>query len=206
MPRFAEHVRRRLLWAAATLLALLAGVGPGSAGEDASENPARLALEQSVVPTVVAWLDCDPCEQGELGNVVEAGVLAVPILEAALRQGPTAATVEALRHHLVGAFFKLERTRAAIEGGAPARGLESFVEGYLAAHDVRIRLRAVAALERIEGKDAAAALRAAGVDRELPGAVREVVEKILGTASPTRFRRKGAVMQSGDAAPLRDHD
>ena len=57
--------------------------------------------------TIIAWLECRQCIDGELEAVAVLGEVAVPSLIACLRGGPSLAIREILRHNLLATYRKL---------------------------------------------------------------------------------------------------
>lgn len=130
------------------------GEGAAEEAQQLSVDPARLArglADQAVLAAVVDWLDCDRCQEGQLPRLAKFEDEAVPLLQSALSWGPTPASTELLRRHLVGVYYDLS-SNSVLNGRRPLElgGLEAFVDYYLAAADLRVRLRAEIALRRID--------------------------------------------------------
>jgi hypothetical protein len=109
-------IRRRRPWLGVLVVALIGG---GCAAQTAPtpmmSPPPEKAVE--IRNTVMAWLDCEECNDGELQAVVKLGEAAVPSLVASLRDGPALATREQLRRHLEESYTRLQdrnRTTAAV--------------------------------------------------------------------------------------------
>ena len=144
-------VRRLLL---AMIVLGVAGIGCGSRRPAASTPTATADIR----PVIVAWLECEECGDGELTAVVKLGEAAVPSLVATLRDGPSPASREQHRRHLVATYADLKRFAA----GRPDRKLiasedeyvRMFADNYVALY----RVRSAVALGAIGGGQAAAAL------------------------------------------------
>jgi hypothetical protein len=103
--------------------------------------------------TVIAWLECEECTEGELEAVVKLGQAAVPTLAASLRDGPSPARREQLRRHLEESHARLKdrsRTSAAV-----------YVHRYTDNLEALYRVRAARALGVIGGRAARQALEGA---------------------------------------------
>jgi hypothetical protein len=109
--------------------------------------PERAAAIRS---TVIAWLECEECTEGELEAVVKQGQVAVPTLAASLRDGPSPARREQLRRHLEESHGRVKdrtRTTAAV-----------YVQRYTENFEALYRVRAARALGLIGGPAARQAL------------------------------------------------
>jgi hypothetical protein len=109
--------------------------------------PARAAEMRS---TIIAWLECEECSEGELEAVVKLGQAAVPTLAASLRDGPSPARREQLRRHLQESHARLKdrsRTSAAV-----------YVQRYTENLEALYRVRAARALSLVGGPAARQAL------------------------------------------------
>jgi hypothetical protein len=103
--------------------------------------------------TIIAWLECDECSEGELEAVVKLGQAAAPTLAASLRDGPSPARREQLRRHLEESHARLKdrsRTSAAVYVQRHTENLEGLY-----------RVRAARALSLIGGPAARQALETA---------------------------------------------
>jgi hypothetical protein len=125
----------------------------GTAGQPSPEEAANARRQ------IVAWLECEECETGELEAVVKLGQTAVPTLAATLREGPSPAAREKLRLHLVDTYAKLKgqtRPESKIDTSE-----EGYVTMYMDNYDALYRVRSAQALAAIGGADAQRALEAA---------------------------------------------
>lgn len=110
---------------------------------------------------IVAWLECEECESGELEAVVKLGETAVPTLSATLRDGPSPAARERLRLHLVETYRQL-KTQAATRAEAKVDMTEEqYVKTYMDNYVALYRVRSAQALAAIGGPRARQALETA---------------------------------------------
>ena len=127
---------------------------PATASAQLSPEQAADARRQ-----IVAWLECEECESGELEAVVKLGETAVPTLAATLREGPSPATREKVRLHLVDTYANL-RKQARAESKVDMSE-DAYVKMYMDNYDALYRVRSAQALAAIGGAGAQRALEAA---------------------------------------------
>lgn len=140
-----------------TLAILFTGSEPAFAQE--REVPADEAAE--VRRAVVAWLECEECEEGELEAVKKLGSSAVPTLGATLERGPSAASRERVRRHLEDSYGRIaEHVKKNPEEKFDV-SLEEYVKIYLENYAANYRVRSAQALSAIGGEAAHKALSTA---------------------------------------------
>jgi HEAT repeat protein len=150
-------------------LALAACLGLAcDGGSHAASKPADAGR------TLVAWLECEECGNGELDAVVALGADAVPLLAATLEGGLSPATRGKLEAQL-GAYYDEARARGRL--GDWSR--EEYVTHHLDAREAGYRSRAAQALGRIGGERALSALRAALAKPQRPS-VEQSLREALG--------------------------
>lgn len=141
-------ILRRRRWLGALVIGLVAGGCVAPTGPTPVMPPPEKAVE--IRTTVLAWLDCEECSEGELAAVVKLGDAAVPSLVASLRGGLAPARREQLRRHLEESYAQLQnRSQASAEAY-----VQRYTENLVALH----RVRAASALSIIGGPAARQAL------------------------------------------------
>lgn len=109
--------------------------------------------------TIVAWLECIDCRDGELQAVLALGDTAVPYLVQALLGGPSPASREVMRQHLVESFQSLQQN-APSHNTSPLSSQQDYVQDYMDNYIAAYRIRASIALGKIGGPEAEEALLA----------------------------------------------
>ena len=144
--------RRRRLLGALIVIGLVAGGCPARV-PPAPVMPTTAEKAVEIRRTIVAWLECEECDQGQLEAVVKLGEGAVPGLAASLRDGPAPARREQLRRHLEQSHARVkERSRT---------DAAAYVRRYTENHTALYRVRAAHALSVIGGPAARQALEEA---------------------------------------------
>src|SRR5688572_13230850 len=95
----------------AIILVLLAGTASACTRTNVQQTgQTQLSPEQALTlrKTIMTYLECEECEQGELEAVVKLGQTAVPTLSATLRDGPSDANRELLRRQLSDTYKRLK--------------------------------------------------------------------------------------------------
>jgi hypothetical protein len=154
-------------WPSVLVIALMAS----SCAVPTTPTPVMPSSERAVEirSTVVAWLDCEECSDGELSAVVKLGDAAVPSLAASLRDGLAPARREQLRRHLEESYTRLpDRSRASMDVY-----VQRYTDNMVALHQVR----AATALSIIGGPAARRALEDAQA-----GAYRDDVKQSIKAA------------------------
>lgn len=167
-------------WMAVAVLLVTLVAGSVSAQSPKPAGKAQTAVEMR--HTVVAWLECGECEDGELEAVVALGEAIVPSLEASLERGPSAASHELLRRHLISTYQDLE-TYAQTHPEAKLPLSESdYVDLYLESFEALYQMRAAEALAAVGGKRAEKALWEAvkqpTARADVDAAIRQAFEKL----------------------------
>ncbi len=132
-------------------------------GEEPEPGPSELTPEEAAEArrTIVDWLECEECEDGELEAVLKLGKTAVPTLAATLAGGPSAASREQLHRHLTKSYAEItEYSRTHPEAKLEMNEKE-YIEAYMSNYVALYRSRAATALARIGGDEARRALEAA---------------------------------------------
>lgn len=144
-----------------------------------------------IMRTVLNWLECEECIDGELKAVMRLHNIAVPPLSTALREGPSSSSLEIYRRELMVSY-----TRMATYHDSKTNRLLNFPDSkstnplamtrdqYLAnnlRNYVRLyQVRSLTALSMIGGKTATAALEdtlQASLPREIEIKVREALAR-----------------------------
>lgn len=135
--------------------------------------------------TIVRWLTCEECTDGELDAVIEKGIVVTPTLAAVLREGPSPAQREAARRALVRSYRELQEYNATVREYDPGRqdvsismSEEAYVRMYLENYIALFRSRAAHALGVIGGPDAREALTQA-LNLEVREDVRTSIQEAL---------------------------
>lgn len=152
--------RNSIVSAAVLALAILvAGSQPVLAQDAPRDLPPEEAAE--VRRAVVAWLECEECEEGELEAVKKLGSSAVPTLNATLERGPSAASRDRVRRHLEDSYLKIaEHVKKNPEEKFDV-SQEEYVKIYLENYSANYRVRSAQALSAIGGESARKALSTA---------------------------------------------
>ena len=111
--------------------------------------------------TIVAWLECEECTDGELEAVVALGEVAVPSLAASLQEGPAPASLELVRRQLIANYAALTEYAKTHREAATPLSEEEYVETYLGNYVALCRIRSAMGLAEIGGPEARAALEEA---------------------------------------------
>ncbi len=128
---------------------------------------------------VIAWLECEECEEKQLEGVLRLGEKAVPALGAALERGPSPANLERVQMHLEKSHRDLVEYSKTHDEVKVALTEEEYVNVYLENYRALHASRAAEALGRIGGEAARKYLEAAS-KRNLRADVQAVVKKSLG--------------------------
>ncbi len=128
--------------------------------------------------TIVAWLECDECVDGELESVVKLGKAAVPNLVASLKKGAAPASLELVRRQLAANYEALaEYAKTHPEAKIPM-SKETYIKTYLGNYIALYRVRSAMALAELGGPEARKALEAA-VEANYRDDVRVAVKESL---------------------------
>lgn len=148
----------------------------------------KLSPEQAVAArhTIVAWLECEECEAGELEAVVKLGPIVVPSLAATLRSGPSPSSREIQREHLIKTYKEMQVYGKAHPRDASIKiSEEDYVRIYSENYVALWQSRAARALGAIGGEQARNALTEA-LNASVRDDVRATVKESLQKLSATR--------------------
>jgi hypothetical protein len=133
--------------------------------------------------TIVTWLECEECTEGELEAVVKLGRIAVPSLAASLHEGPSPASRELLRRQLITnheRIIKYVKTHPEVEVSMDRKTyVATYMDNYVALYQVRSAM----ALAEIGGEEAKEALEVAleiPMREDASKVVQASLEKLLG--------------------------
>lgn len=165
------------------LMVLLTACSTAETRDPELPAPAAMSVEQTEAArqALVAWFECEECEEGELQAVAEFGERVVPSLRAALLEGASAATEELVRHDLADRYRELQEYARTHPEARTASSKEEFVAMYLGNLHAQYKTRAAEALSRIGGAAAVRALEE-GRNRTNRPDVRASIEAALATA------------------------
>lgn len=130
--------------------------------------------------TIVTWLECEECTEGELEAVVKLGPVVVPSLVAILREGPSRASRESLRRHLISTYEKLKQYERTHPEAKVPMSEEEYVKTYMDNYMALYQIRAAKALAAVRGPAAKQALKEA-LRKPLRDDVKAVVREAIGT-------------------------
>ena len=138
----------------AVLLGL--GVQPDAFSQ---EVPPERALEMR--QALIAWLECEECTEGQLEALLKQGELAVPSLAAALRYGPSPASLERVQGQLEQTYRELLVYSQTHDEVKLELKEDEFVKLYLDNYRASHAARAAEALGMVGGELAKATLDSA---------------------------------------------
>lgn len=134
------------------------GLAPGQTSGPSGEP-------DTVQEVMTQWLECEECEAGELEALKDAvtkeRTIALPILLAALREGPPAENREQEEKALQQRYDELVSYSESHPEAKPPVGKEEFVRLYLSNYEASYRIRAAQALAEIGGPEARQAIEEA---------------------------------------------
>ena len=136
---------------------------------------------------LLAWLECEECEAGELDAVVRLGEAAVPDLGTTLEKGPPPASQEGLRRHLIDSYAEMRKYKQryckAPEPSADdcklAVSQKEYETMYLDNYDAQYKIRSARALGAIGGPEARKFLEEAVRRSEAREDVRDAIAAAL---------------------------
>lgn len=173
MRPLAEDLRRiGLALVAAVLLPTAAAAQP--TGASSSQRSAEAAAR-----ALIAWLESEEADPGELAAVVRYREFVVPSLIAALNSGPSPARRERQRRSLESGYERLAE-QARKESKVLATSPGEYVKQYSDNLEALYRVRAAQALVTIGGEKARQALEAFLAQPHRPD-VQEAIKNSLGT-------------------------
>jgi hypothetical protein len=132
-----------------------------------------------VLSPIDAWMKCSECTEQDLQDVVKLGESAVPALGLLLRDGPPAASRQAMQNLLLAQFRNLKEFEKSHPQSKVSVTEQMFVNIYMDNYVARFQVRAAAALSRIGGPAAQSLLEEAqnaSVRRDVQQAVRRELD------------------------------
>ena len=174
--------RNSIVSAAVVLaLAILVTGTPEAVAQDAPRElpPERAAEDRRAV---IAWLECEECEEGQLEAVRKLGAQAVPTLGATLERGPSAASRDRARRHLEDSYAKIaEYVRKNPEEKLDV-SQEEYAKIYLENYSANYQVRSAQALAAIGGDEARKLLSTAVARKSQREDVRAAIESAAKSA------------------------
>jgi hypothetical protein len=139
--------------------------------EEPELEPEKMA---EIRHNIMAWMECEECEDGELEALVEQGELVVPSLIAILDGGPSPANRELLRKNLENNYSKLLEYSETHPESEITMEKGEFVDTYVNNYVALYKTRSAIALGEIGGKESKEAL-----ERVLKTPVRDDVRSVI---------------------------
>lgn len=124
-------------------------------------TPVKLSPERKaeVIQSVVTWLECEECDEGELDRLKREGDSAIPTLAAALNDGPSPASIELMRLQMEKRYDRLMKYAKTHPKAHIQESKKDFVFHYLNNYEALYRIRAVQGLSAIGGENAYKAIQ-----------------------------------------------
>jgi HEAT repeat protein len=141
--------------AAFLLYALTLGFLAPIEAEDVILGPEKAAEVRRII---FRWLECGSCTEADLKAVENLRELAVPSLNASLRGGPSEASRESLRRHLMTTYREMKQYKETHPETNVSMSEEQYLETYMGNYDAQYRIRSARALAAIGGDQAKKAL------------------------------------------------
>ena len=133
-----------------------------------------------IIQSVVAWLECEECDDHELERLKKTGQYAVPTLAAALDGGPSQASLELMRLRMEERYDRLIEYGQSHPKMQLKSSKEAFVAHYMDNYVALYRIRAVQGLSAIGGKQAREAIEKAANEKTYREDVNKVIIETLG--------------------------
>jgi hypothetical protein len=147
------------------------------AGAESIQPPNDMA---AMMRTVLNWLECEECINGELKAVIRLHNIAVPPLSIALREGPSPASLEIYRRELMVSYMRMANYHGSTAHSQLTLTRDEYIALHLGNYVSLYQVRALAALSMIGGTTATAALEDAlhvPLPREIEIRVREALAR-----------------------------
>ena len=131
-----------------------------------------------VMRTVLNWLECEECIDGELKAVIRLHNIAVPPLSVALREGPSQSSLEIYRRELMVSYTRLANYHGSITNRQLVMTRDEYIAHHLGNYVRLYQIRALTALSMIGGTTATTALEGAlqsPLPREIKMRVRDAL-------------------------------
>lgn len=103
---------------------------------------------------IINWLECEECTDGELEAVLKLEKIAIPSLAASLHGGPSKATLELQRRHLITTYHELKKYGESHPESVIKMREKEYVKIYTDNFIALYQIRAAEALAAIGGSDA----------------------------------------------------
>lgn len=148
-----------------------------AAGAESIQSPSAAA---EVMRTVLTWLECEECIDGELKAVIRLHNIAVPPLSIALREGPSPSSLEIYRRELMVSYTRMANYHGSRTNRLVAMTPDEYIALHLGNYVRLYQVRALAALSMMGGTTATAALEdalQAPLPREIEIRVREALTR-----------------------------
>jgi hypothetical protein len=132
----------------------------------------------NVMRTVLTWLECEECIDGELKAVIRLHNIAVPHLSTALREGPSPSSLEIYRRELMRSYTRMVQYHGSTASSQLAMTPDEYRALHLGNYVRLYQIRALTALSMIGGTTATVALGSAlqtPLPREIEIRVREAL-------------------------------
>jgi hypothetical protein len=142
--------------------------------------PVELSPERKakITQTVITWLECEECDEGELDRLKKASEYAVPTLTAALESGPSPASLELMRLQMEERYDRLVEYGRTHPNARVTQSKKDFVAHYMNNYIALYRIRAVQGLSAIGGENAHKAIENAS-RKSYRDDVNNVIRKVL---------------------------
>ena len=136
----------------------IVGTAPLVSSAEETHFTTRSSTEVSEI--LLRWLECTECSHEELTSVVQLNVLALPSLIASLHEGPSPASRELMRLHLVRSYKQLTEYKTTHQSFNLSMSEPEYITHYLENYSAQYQIRAAIALGAIGGAKARYALEA----------------------------------------------
>ena len=146
-------IRKILLLAIAVIQITLLGCEPKEVTPEITPERAKIIRR-----TIVAWLECEECEGGELEAVVKLGKSALPALISTLEGGASPAKIEVFKVGLTNNYRNLQEYAKTHPEAMITMNEEQYVKTYVGNYIAKYKTRSAIALGLIGGKEAREAL------------------------------------------------
>lgn len=133
-----------------------------------------------IMRTVLTWLECEECIDGELKAIIRLHNIAVPPLSIALREGPSQSSLEIYRRELMASYTRMANYHGSITNRQLVMTRDEYIARHLGNYLRLYQIRALTALSLIRGTTATAALEdalQASLPREIEVRVQEALTR-----------------------------
>ena len=122
-----------------------------AAAPESIQSPSDMA---GVMRTVLTWLECEECIDGELKAVIRLHNIAVPPLSIALREGPSQSSREIYRRELMASYTRMANYHGSITNRQLVMTRDEYIALHLGNYLSLYQIRAITALSLIGGTTA----------------------------------------------------